>query len=78
MSNVVALQHFVLQSKLTEFSAILKQQQNDNKSRLISKQKRDLERGHLQTAFNNKIIAQSLYGKARAISCSVIKNPIFH
>ena len=31
---------FVLQSKLTQFSAILKQQQNDNTSPLVSRQKR--------------------------------------
>ena len=39
---------FVLQSKQTEFSAILKQQQNDNTSRLVFHQKRGLERGQLQ------------------------------
>ena len=32
----------------TEFSAILKQQQNDNTSRLVSRQKRGLERGQSQ------------------------------
>ena len=37
---VFKLQNFVLQRKLTEFSAILKQQQNDNMSRLVSHQKK--------------------------------------
>ena len=51
------LPYFVLQRKLTEFSAILKQQQNDNMSRLTSRQKRGLEQGQLQTAGNYKKIA---------------------
>ena len=49
---------FALQSKLTEFSAIFKQQQNDNTSRLVSCQKRGQGRGQLQTADNYKIILQ--------------------
>ena len=57
-----------MQSNLTEFSAILKQQQNDNTSRLVSRQKIGLEGGQLQTASNYKIIARCLYGKTRAIS----------
>ena len=39
---------FVLQSQLTGFSAILRQQQTDNTSWLVSRQKRGLERGQLQ------------------------------
>ena len=56
---------FVLQSKLTEFSAILKQQQNDNTSRLVFRQREAWNEG------NYKIIASCLYGKTRAISCKV-------
>ena len=52
--------------------AILKQQlENDNKSWLVSYQKRGLELGQLQTAGNYFVIAQCLCGKTRAILCKV-------
>ena len=63
------LQYFVLERKLTEFSAILKQQKNDTMPRLVFRQKRGLERGQLQTEGNYKVIACCLYGKTRTISC---------
>ena len=61
---------FVLQSKLTEFSAILKQQQNDNTSRLVSHQKEAWNEG------NHKIIARYLYGKPGQFyaKCSYLSN----
>ena len=46
---VLSCSIFVLQNKVTELSAILKQKQNDNTPRLVSRQKRGLERGQLQS-----------------------------